>query len=537
MTLLRQGRSFSGRERHCGFLNTGGAHRFADVSDVSGLSLPEDGTGVAFCDWDHDGKLDLWMSNRSGPQVRFFRNRAAWSGRSIRILLEGTHCNRDGIGARVTVVPSTGKAVTKTLRAGEGYLSQSSKWLHFGIGGGEVEEVLVRWPGGNAEAFSGVRSGGAFQLKQGEGISKNWSPPGEIAEFPGPVAQAANEDDFTSIVLGIPLPLPNLEFETDAGELAMLFGEPLSGNRGLLVNLWSGWCQPCVEELAEFTASQVQFESGGLGVIALNVDGLEGGEESSRQAREKLRELRFPFLSGRAPAGLIKFLQLTNDELLVAQRPLPVPTSFLIDQNWRLVAVYKGKVSAETALRELDRLALPFEERRSGTLPFPGRWNDAPRNFVMLNFASRLFQRGHFEEGIDLLTRYARFLEPQPLFPGVLEMSGMRCAEAGRNQEARELFQRALKLDPRRIEALHGLAELFSGNLIMRNFEEGLKYARRAAELGDYSNPKVLLTLAVCLKNVNRNGEAEGVVRQAMALPGVVGDKALRKRFEKLLGP
>ena len=81
------------------------------------------------------------------------------------------------------------------------------------------------------------------------------------------------------------------------------------------------------------------------------------------------------------------------------------------------------------------------------------------------------------------------------------------------------------------------MAELFSGNLIMRNFEEGLKYARRAAELGDYSNPKVLLTLAVCLKNVNRNGEAEGVVRQAMALPGVVGDKALRKRFEKLLGP
>ncbi|MEJ6717708.1 MAG: ASPIC/UnbV domain-containing protein [Akkermansiaceae bacterium] len=536
MTLLRQGRSFSGRERHCGFLNTGGGRRFADISDVSGLNLPEDGTGVAFCDWDHDGDLDLWMSNRSGPQVRFFQNEAKWAGESVRVLLEGTECSRDAIGARVMVTPTKGKAVTKTLRAGEGYLSQSSKWLHFGLGEGEVKSVVVRWPGGAEEKFSGVKEGSAFHLKQGDGLAEEWAIPGKVPlplkpdGFPELVSSAA-------IVLGIPLPLPALEYETNSGELAELFDQTLRGKRGLLVNLWSSWCEPCLDELSEFTDAKSRLDAGGLGVLALNVDGIEGGEDAVMSAQKELRELRFPFHSGRATASLIRFLQLTNDELLVAQRPLPVPTSFLIDHNWRLVAIYKGKVSPEVALTELDRLALPFEERRNGALPFQGRWNSPPKNFVMLNFADRLFQRGFFEEGRDLVTRYARFMEPQPLFPGVLSNAGLRCVEAGRNQEAREYFQSALKLDPRRITALHGLAKLLSENPILQNHEEALKFAQRAAELGDFQNPEMLCTLAICLKNVNRENEAEAMISRALALPGLEKNQVLKGRLEELEGP
>ncbi|MDF1713644.1 MAG: ASPIC/UnbV domain-containing protein [Akkermansiaceae bacterium] len=536
VTLLRQGRSFSGRERHCGFLNTGGGRRFADVSEVSGLSLPEDGTGVAFCDWDQDGDLDLWMSNRSGPQVRFFRNEAKWPGRSVRLLLEGTECNRDAIGARVTVVPTTGKPVTKTLRAGEGYLSQSSKWLHFGFGENEVKSVTVRWPGGDEEEFSGVKSGEAYRLKEGEGRAESYSNPG--AEPVPVMPEDLSESGRTNgIVLGIPLPLPLLEYESNAGESVELFDQPLRKKRGLLVNLWSAECEACLEELSEFADARRQFEAAGLGVIVLNVDGLEGGKGASMKAAGKLNEIRFPFSSGNATEPLVRFLQLTNDELLVAQRPLPVPTSFLIDENWRLVAIYKGKVLPEQAILQMDRLALPFDERRKGTLPFEGRWQFAPKNFVMLNFADRLFQRGFFQEGRDLVTRYARFLEPQPLFPGVLSNAGLRCVEAGRNQEAREYFQRALKLDPRRINALHGMAKLLANNLILQDHDQALKFAQRAAELGDFQNAEVLYTLAICLKNLDRQDEAEAMVNRALSLPGSERDQALKRRLEELQGP
>ena len=72
-SMLAQGRSFSGRERNCCFLNTG-RQRFATISAVSGLDYPDDGRAVAVTDWDQDGDLDLWISNRNAPRLRLFRN-------------------------------------------------------------------------------------------------------------------------------------------------------------------------------------------------------------------------------------------------------------------------------------------------------------------------------------------------------------------------------------------------------------------------------------------------------------------------------
>ena len=70
------GRSFSGYERNRVFLNTGSA-RFADVSASSGLDFLDDGRGLARVDWDLDGDLDLWLANRTAPQLRLMRNELA----------------------------------------------------------------------------------------------------------------------------------------------------------------------------------------------------------------------------------------------------------------------------------------------------------------------------------------------------------------------------------------------------------------------------------------------------------------------------
>ena len=72
--LMRQGKSFSGRERHCCFLNLGDGMRFANVSGATGLDKVDDGRGLALTDWDYDGRMDFWIHNRTGPRVRFMHN-------------------------------------------------------------------------------------------------------------------------------------------------------------------------------------------------------------------------------------------------------------------------------------------------------------------------------------------------------------------------------------------------------------------------------------------------------------------------------
>ena len=71
--MMDAGRSFSGNERNCFFINLGNG-KFADISGLSGLDFPDDGRAISVTDWDNDGDLDLWITNRNAPRLRLMRN-------------------------------------------------------------------------------------------------------------------------------------------------------------------------------------------------------------------------------------------------------------------------------------------------------------------------------------------------------------------------------------------------------------------------------------------------------------------------------
>ena len=55
------------------FVNAGAGERFLDVSAATGADDAGDSKGVAFADFDNDGRMDVFVVNQGGAP-RLFRN-------------------------------------------------------------------------------------------------------------------------------------------------------------------------------------------------------------------------------------------------------------------------------------------------------------------------------------------------------------------------------------------------------------------------------------------------------------------------------
>ena len=249
---LRQGGSFSGHERNCAFLNTG-EQRFACISGSSGFDFPDDGRALGTVDWDFDGDLDLWIANRNAPRLRFLRNDSNSGNHYVALRLQGRGLNRDAIGARVTLSmsgDSHGPQI-RTVRAGHGFLSQSSKWLHFGLGEfDKISGCTVRWPNGETEEIRAVESGQHQTIAQGTGEARRFkSPVREIVSRLEPSILKIPRAGPIRAPLALRVPVPAIDY--GSFDQKSKRWKPTRG-RSLLINFWSTTCLPCLAELREF---------------------------------------------------------------------------------------------------------------------------------------------------------------------------------------------------------------------------------------------------------------------------------------------
>jgi hypothetical protein len=153
------------------FHNRGGG-TFVDVAPLvgPGFAEPKVGRGAAFGDLDLDGDLDVIVTTNGG-QPRLYRNDLSSANRSVRLALRGTRSNRDGLGARVRLrVGSTW--LTRLVRTGSSYLSQSELPLTFGLGGrASADEATIEWPSGQQEHLGPLRAGHSYLVTEGKGAA------------------------------------------------------------------------------------------------------------------------------------------------------------------------------------------------------------------------------------------------------------------------------------------------------------------------------------------------------------------------------
>jgi hypothetical protein len=151
-----------------------GAFRETSRSAGSYFQHPRVGRGVAMCDYNNDGRMDLAVTH-VGDVPALLKNQCSTPHHWVRLELEGARhrdpagSNRDAIGAVVTV-RSGERRFVRFLAGGGSYYSAHDTRVLVGLGTADaVDEVTVRWPNaaGTVQRFGPLAVDRSYQLLEG----------------------------------------------------------------------------------------------------------------------------------------------------------------------------------------------------------------------------------------------------------------------------------------------------------------------------------------------------------------------------------
>jgi peroxiredoxin len=346
--LIRSDGTWSGYERNVFYANNRDG-TFSDISAVAGLDFVEDGRAFALADFDHDGRLEIFLKNRNAPQLRLLKNVVAELPPSILVCLKGTKSNRDAIGARVTIQTSEGLQ-TRMLQAGSGFLSQHSKEIFFGLGGakGPVQGT-IHWPSGLVQALHDLPANHRVWVEEGTASYR--------AELLKPNASSRSTTDAVTDAESLPATVESwLLAPISAPEFSLpdLAGrtQTLLSRRGkpVLLNFWTAKSPDCRQDLRALQKASAAWSAQGLQLITVSL------EDTIDEPRAFASGQHFSFVILAGSDDVAAVYNIIYRQMFDRHRDLSLPTSFLVDEKGDIVKVYQGPISEKQVEQDCQRI-------------------------------------------------------------------------------------------------------------------------------------------------------------------------------------
>src|SRR5579863_8785599 len=549
--LIRSDHTWSGYERNIFYANHGDG-TFSDISGALGLDFTEDGRSFALADFDLDGRQELFLKNRTGPQLRILRNLLPNLPPSVSFRLRGMKSNRDAIGTRVTIHTEAGHSQTRSLQAGSGFLSQHSKDVFFGLGAAKGRvNASIQWPSGRVQEFRDLPLNHRIWIEEGSAAPVRLEPfrrtpqarwfdqsrPPQRTFKPPELWPAASETWLLA-----PVAAPDFSLPDSSGNLhslSALKGAPVLLNFGALDS------QASTRDWSAFNGPSASWQSQGLHLLSVNFD--DSGDPEKLRAYLHQNQFSFPILAGTDDIAAI--YDILFRYRFDRHRDIELPTSFLINPAGEIVKVYQGPADPAHVEHDFHNIPQTPADRLARALPYPGVAEITEFNRNYLSFGSVYFQRGYFsqaeaafqialrddpesaeavygigsvylnqQKNVEARTCFERSLKMRASYPDTLANAwnnlGLLAAGEGRIEEAIADFQQALRLSPDHLIAVNNLGGAYRQS---KRWDEAQHAYERALALAP-ANAEANYGLGMVYAQKDDTARAEQYLKRALEL-------------------
>lgn len=167
------------------YWNTGnGTYQIPATSGFSGDTRESYSNAIG--DVDNDGYPEIAVTNVNDDDLFLWKNETSSTNNWLKVKLEGTVSNRDGIGSVIEISVNTKRQYRYTV-CGEGYLGQNSGTEIFGLGTNtNVDYVKVTWLSGIEDIFYNVQANQVLEITEGITLSDNDHQAPVFSVYPNP---------------------------------------------------------------------------------------------------------------------------------------------------------------------------------------------------------------------------------------------------------------------------------------------------------------------------------------------------------------